>query len=86
MGESLCRQVEGTCTVGTEARHRSIHQHAHAETGNVDKRTPNMRRRLNECKTQQVTCVHDSALNTQHIVTMHESDIQHRRVLNGTIR
>ena len=53
VGESVGRQVEGKCTVGTEARHRSAHQHAHAETGDVDKRTPNMRRRLNECKTQR---------------------------------
>ena len=48
MGESVGRQVEGKFTVGTEARHRSVHQHAHAETGDVDKRTPNMRRRLND--------------------------------------
>ena len=32
VGESVGRQVEGKFTVGTEARHRSVHQHAHAET------------------------------------------------------
>ena len=46
--ESVCRQVEGQFTVGTEAMHRSVHQHAHAETCDVDTRTPNMRRRLND--------------------------------------
>ena len=43
--ESVCRKVEGKFPLGTEARHRSVHTLTRRQR-DVDKRTPNMKRRL----------------------------------------